>query len=77
MTKDNSCPLCLVHDEPIMLRCGNCNHVLSMSERTNDCICNQCGKFVCVKCGSIDFRSPLYSWDEWATTCNKCGEQSG
>lgn len=62
---------------PVLLRCERCKHVYSRDERINDNFCKVCGKGFCFKCGSTEFRLPLYSWDEWAATCNRCGEMYG
>lgn len=62
---------------PILMRCEKCKHVFSRDERVNDNFCKVCGTGFCERCGSTDFRLPLYSWDEWYSTCNKCGMSYG
>lgn len=59
--------------EPILLRCGKCNHVLCRNERVNDNQCCQCGAWFCFKCGTNEKPHIFpYGWNGDEYSCSVC-----
>lgn len=60
---------------PILLRCGNCHHILSYMERQNDNQCLNCKKYFCYKCGSAEPPNIFpYGYNGNEYSCGQCGE---